>query len=264
MTGLERYRAGYAMALRVTAVSTSLLIILSFRRSVWLFFLTGLIVIAFRAARRRRLTVTKTWRLLSAAAVVTAVVLVSFGGEVVAARVASINPAADNEFTATNADHVNDIKDALAVIGENPVFGFGTGTFYETDRIANWKESSFEVHNAVLHVWLKFGLLGLITYLGFHYRLIRTLLRYDDHVIAGFGAAGVFFLAEQVEMLMQTWAYGSIHLSIHHGILIGVLLVAAGPRGRAFVGEEGVAVPERGAAGHAAGSSFAAGGDFAQ
>jgi len=55
--------------------------------------------------------------------------------------------------------------------------GIGLGTSYPTWRIKNWKTESVMVHNAPLHVWLKYGLAGLACYLWFHVALLGWLYR---------------------------------------------------------------------------------------
>ena len=59
--------------------------------------------------------------------------------------------------------------------------GIGLGTSYPTWHIRHWKPESVMVHNAVLHVWLKYGLAGLLCYLWFHVALLRWLYRGYEH-----------------------------------------------------------------------------------
>ena len=55
--------------------------------------------------------------------------------------------------------------------------GIGVGTSYSTWHIRNWKTESVMVHNAPLHVWLKYGIAGLACYVWFHIALLRWLYR---------------------------------------------------------------------------------------
>ena len=89
--------------------------------------------------------------------------------------------SADTEFGADNADHVLDIADAWDQVRQSPVMGIGLGTSYPTWRIKNWKTESVMVHNAPLHVWLKYGLAGLVCYLWFHLALLRWLTAGRKH-----------------------------------------------------------------------------------
>ena len=57
----------------------------------------------------------------------------------------------------------------------SPLMGIGVGTAYPTWRIRNWKSESVMVHNAPIHVWLKYGAAGLVCYLWFHLLLLRWL-----------------------------------------------------------------------------------------
>ena len=60
-------------------------------------------------------------------------------------------------------------------VHRHPVMGIGLGRSFQTQRIRDWKEESVMVHNAPLHVWLKYGLMGLVCYVWFHVALFRWL-----------------------------------------------------------------------------------------
>ena len=99
-------------------------------------------------------------------------------GSSFASRIQSFDvTSADNEFNADNSDHLLDLADAWDQVRQSPVMGIGLGTSYPTWRIKNWKTESVMVHNAPLHVWLKYGLAGLVCYLWFHLALLRWLYR---------------------------------------------------------------------------------------
>ena len=99
-------------------------------------------------------------------------------GSSFSSRIQSLDvTSADTEFSADNADHLLDIADAWDQVRQSPVMGIGLGTSYPTWRIKNWKTESVMVHNAPLHVWLKYGLAGLVCYLWFHVALLRWLYR---------------------------------------------------------------------------------------
>ena len=83
----------------------------------------------------------------------------------------------DSEFSADNADHLGDLLDGWDQVRQSPLMGIGVGTSYSTWRIRNWKTESVMVHNAPIHVWLKYGIAGLICYLWFHVLLFVWLYK---------------------------------------------------------------------------------------
>lgn len=221
-------RSAYDRAVGWAAISSTLVVALSYRRSVWLLLVAGMTLVAWRALRARHLSSRKFATISALGALFLVILLLSIGTEALAERIASINPTSENRLASTNSDHLGDILDAWDVVAENPVAGAGVGAYYETDRIAGWKTRSFEVHNAFLNSWLKFGLLGLVVYIGFHVRWIMAYFKAGKlGWLAGSAGAGIYLLADQVPASIQTWAYASFQLSIHRGILLAALLVAA-------------------------------------
>jgi competence ComEA-like helix-hairpin-helix protein len=226
-------RSAYSRALGWSAISSTLVVALSFRRSLWLLLVVGMSLVAWRALRARRLSPRK-WLTISLFGSLSVVILVlSIGPAALSERIASISPTSDNRLASTNSDHLGDMADAWDVIAQSPVAGLGVGAYYETNRIANWKVRSFEVHNAFLHAWLKFGLLGLVVYIGFHLRWIGALFKAGRvGGLAGGAGAGIYLLADQVPASIQTWAYGSFQLSVQRGILLAALLVSVAETAR--------------------------------
>jgi len=228
LAGRQSFTRIYSAALGWTAVAGALLILLSFRRSVWGFLVAGLVVAAYRAVRMKRLRLSRAMTVGVGLVAVIGALSLTYGAESWSGRIESLLPSADNEYSNTNRDHFNDLRDAFAAVAEQPVFGVGIGTLYKTNLISDWKVESFDVHNAFLHVWLKFGLLGLITFVGFHVALIRSLFKLDRVATVGAGGAAAFLLAEQVINLIQTWPYAVMQLTIHRGVVLAVLLVHYG------------------------------------
>jgi O-antigen ligase len=216
--------------IRVGAISSTLLVILSFRRSFWMALAVGMVGVGYLWFRSRSKNPkgVLTLGLLMAAGLIVA--LSSIGTENIATRLESFLPGADNEFTATNEDHVNDMIDAWRVISAEPLLGYGIGRVYPTELIAAWKAESFEVHNAVLHVWLKYGILGAVAYLGFHLKWIRvawTSGRLDEGGSAVLAALAIYMGAEFMATMVGTWPYGSTHMSVFHGVLLACTAVTA-------------------------------------
>lgn len=214
----------YRALLGLTVISTSLLVILSFRRSLWAFLVIGLGIVGWKSLRGGRLRPSVAIQFTLATLAVGALAVAVLGTDPILERLGSFNPLAENQYSATNEDHVNDLIDAVGVIGREPVFGLGIGQRYKTDLIADWKPESFEVHNAFLNVWLKFGLLGLFTFIGFHLATVRALWRTGRLGVPALTGAGTALVAEQVVNLVQPWPYASLQYSLHRGIVFAVLL----------------------------------------
>ena len=110
----------------------------------------------------------------------------------------------------------------------SPIFGIGLGTSYETWHIRNWKSESVMVHNAPLHVWLKYGIAGLFCYLWFHVALLRWLyrrMRAEDGSQHAFTAAVFCYLLAQFLLTLgfAPWPYSELQ----HTVLMSFILAAA-------------------------------------
>ncbi len=155
----------------ILSAAAMLLVALCFRRSYWAELAVGVVVLAIttRGFRLRVLALP-----LCMIAIAFAVLGTSF-----TQRLASIDFTHDDApYSQDNSDHVGDVLDAWAQVRAAPVMGIGLGTSYPTWHIRNWKEESVMVHNAPLHVWLKYGLLGLAIYFAYHLLLFRSLRRH--------------------------------------------------------------------------------------
>jgi hypothetical protein len=148
--------------------SAALLVALCFRRTYWAELAIGLMLLAISARGHRM-------RILVPAFCAVAIAFLVLGGSLTD-RLSSIDFTHDDTpYAENNADHVGDLLDAWAQVRASPITGIGLGRSYETWHIRNWKEESVMVHNAPLHVWLKYGLLGLSVYLAYHLCLFHSL-----------------------------------------------------------------------------------------
>jgi hypothetical protein len=210
---------GRLRALKAAGIAASLLVLLSFRRSFWLAWIVGVAVVVLLTLRSRRIQGIRIYVATTTIAVLLTVTTIAIGTEEVIGRVESFLPGSNSRYAATNQDHINDVLDAWRVVASNPILGLGIGRHYETELITDWKAESFEVHNAVLHVWLKFGLAGAVIYVLFHFGLVRVANRSFLTVpISG------FLVGELAATLFGTWPYGSFQMSVFHGVLIACLV----------------------------------------
>jgi hypothetical protein len=219
-----------AMAIRTSAIVSSLVVLLSFRRSFWLSLGVGIAGVLIVAGRRGFLNTQRVTALSAAVVMAVTTLFVAMGQEVVIERFASFLPTSNSSYSATNEDHINDLVEGLEAIGENPVLGLGIGRFYETPLLDDWKETSFEVHNAALHVWLKFGLLGLAVFIGLHVRWILASLQLQfprTEIGAAFAGVAMYIVSQFANTLAQTWVYGRVQMTVQMAVLFAVLLACA-------------------------------------
>ena len=151
-------------------------------------------------------------------------------GNSFSSRIQSLDvTSADTEFGADNADHVLDIADAWDQVRQSPVMGIGLGTSYPTWRIKNWKTESVMVHNAPLHVWLKYGLAGLVCYLWFHLALLRWLYRRSKQTSNNaFLNAAFAYLAAQFAMTLgfAPWPYSELQLTMLMSFILAATMTS--------------------------------------
>jgi O-antigen ligase len=233
---LNRGSLGFlrVVLLVIATVSSILVVLLSLRRSFWVLLGVGMITLLVVFLRSREMRAIRLYAAFLTATLVLTAAYVALGAETVVARIESFNPGSAGGFSSTNQDHVNDLIDAWNVIEDSPILGYGIGFEYETDLIAEWKDSSFEVHNAILHAWLKFGLLGALGYLGFHLAWVRFALRRSSSELVSVGA---FVIGFMVATMAGTWPYGHLQIAVLIGLLLAFTFVAS-PH------EDGAAGPE--------------------
>jgi O-antigen ligase len=107
--------------------------------------------------------------------------------------------------------------------------GIGLGTSYPTWRIKNWKTESVMVHNAPLHVWLKYGLAGLACYLWFHVALLGWLYRQSKSRTSNAFLSAVFaYLAAQFAMTLgfAPWPYSELQLTTLMSFLLAATVMS--------------------------------------
>ncbi len=73
--------------------------------------------------------------------------------------------AGEGSTAVSNAGRVSDFLEGMGYVSDNIWFGTGSGTRISLSRTqAYGVYDSLSVHNAILHVWARFGALGFITY----------------------------------------------------------------------------------------------------
>ena len=193
------------------AAAAYLIVLLCFRRTYWGELAIGTAILLLLQHRHR----VRNFVLVGTMVCIAAVTL----GKPFAARIQSLDfMQMDNEFGADNSDHLHDLLDAWDQVRQSPLMGIGVGTAYPTWRIRNWKNESVMVHNAPIHVWLKYGAVGLICYLWFHARLLRWLhsrSKYLDPNHSAFLNVAFAYLTAQFAMTLgfAPWPYSELQLT---------------------------------------------------
>ncbi len=205
--------------------SAMLMVALSFRRSYWAELAIAVPLLVLITPQRRP-------RVLALPVCVAIVASLAMGPRLMD-RIASFDVRQEYlSYGVDNADHVGDVLDAWDQVKASPWMGIGLGRSYTTWRIRNWKEESVMVHNAPLHIWLKYGVLGLASYLAFHLVLFGSLRRRAQRspprsraIISGVLA----YLAAQfiVSLGFTPWPYSAVQSTN----LIAFLLAVAFVRG---------------------------------
>ena len=204
-----------------------LVVALSFRRTYWAELLAGaalLVVVRKQQALR-------SFVILAASVAVAALIL----GTAFYSRLQSLDfTDGDSHYSADNSDHVGDVLDAWEEVQRAPLAGLGLGRSYPTWRIRDWKDESVMVHNAPLHVWLKYGLLGLFFFILYHITLFREL-RHRQRNLASAQATLVTvvlaYLAAQsiVSLGFTPWPYSSVQSANLIAFLLAVAFAKNSP-----------------------------------
>lgn len=220
-------RRGLAL---VCSAPCFLVVLLASRRNNWGELLVGVaLLLLLEGGMRRRV---QAFGLLAAFLTIVVAVL---GPSRLVSRVRSMDPTASGTpEAATNSGHVGDVLDAWDVIKASPILGLGQGKPYRTSRIIDWKTESWMVHNAPLHVWLRYGLLGLLAYFWWHVAYFRYLdrLRRRWRVVRADDArsTSALFLATLcwsvglfvIGLFFSEWSYTSLQRMILIGTLWGL------------------------------------------
>jgi O-antigen ligase len=201
-----------------------MLVLLCFRRTFWaeLGVATGLLLLWRKQQRKRTV--------LLATVTVGAVALAL--GPAFYQRMLSLDfTSGESEFSQGNPDHVGELLDAWDQVQRQPFLGIGLGRSYPTLRIQEWKDESVMVHNAPLHVWLKYGLMGLGCYVWFHVVLFRWLHRRHRVMLpeqqAWPGAALVYLAAQfAVSLGFTPWPYSSLQSTTLIAFVLAVAITS--------------------------------------
>ncbi|WP_423815917.1 O-antigen ligase family protein [Rhodothermus bifroesti] len=196
--------------------SNAALVLLAWRRTYWMELLITIGVLTILYNRNRL-------RIIGFATISVVVILLTFPKEAIWARVMSAVNLFDetNPYSSTNIGHVEDVLDAMLQIQRSPILGIGLGTTYET-IYTRWKTESWGVHNGPLHVWLRFGLLGLLAYLWFHWRVISFLWSHRQLVLTRGLLAywlGIFIPT----LFFSPWPYGALQNTLLLGVLFALV-----------------------------------------
>ena len=205
------------------AVAAYVIVLLCFRRTYWGELAVGTVILLLLRKRHRLRTFVVIVMALGLAGLIL--------GSPFSGRIKSLDVTnADTEFSADNADHLLDLVDAWDQVRLAPVMGIGVGTSYPTWHIRNWKPDSVMVHNAPLHVWLKYGIAGLTCYLWFHIALLRWLYgRAKAPASQAFFSAAFAYVTAQFVMTFgfAPWPYSELQLTTLLSFILAAVVMAS-------------------------------------
>jgi len=206
------------------ALAGYLMILLCFRRTYWGELGIGTVILMLLQKRNQ---LRHVFVLLCAIIIAVGMLGASFAGRMQSLDVTS----EDSQFGADNGDHLYDLIDAWYQVRQSPVMGIGLGVSYRTWHIKSWKTESVMVHNAPLHVWLKYGIVGLVCYLWFHLAWLRWLYRRSKRSTSRnrpFLRAAFAYLAAQflVTLGFAPWPYSELQLTALMSFLLAAIVAA--------------------------------------
>jgi len=196
----------------LTIAICTMVVVLAFRRYAWIELGTVFAVFLLISGHDRRRY------LMGAAGLFTcAVIAIVFLGSSLnwADRFASLDPTAskqNNAVAATNAGHIDEIKDGMDQIRAHPITGLGVGILYVGQRTARWKGDAGMVHNGPIEMWIKYTVVGFVAFFAVYFILFRAVWRrrhgnrYSDMLAIGAGSflLGQFFVTATV----YAWPFG--------------------------------------------------------
>jgi O-Antigen ligase len=229
--GLEETRMRRKIGYFLISLLTGFLVLICFRRTNWgEVFIAGAILI-FPNMRARKLALAA---LLAAGIFVLLAVPEMFLERVESFDLLEGNQASD--YADTNAGHIGDLLDAWDQIRAHPITGLGQGYSYDTVRIRDWKTESWMVHNAILQVWLRYGIVGLFAYLWFHLNLFGWIRRrgrdpgLDRWVRAFAQVSFAYMVALFITRLgFAPWPYGETQMCVVIAFMLGSLFALQNP-----------------------------------
>jgi hypothetical protein len=219
--------AGKRLAVIGLAAAACLMVLLCMRRTYWGELGIGLLILLALRKRHRLRNLT----IMAVALALAAAVL----GSSFSNRLQSFDiTRSDTQFSSDNADHLYDLIDAWDQVRQSPMMGIGLGTSYSTWHIRHWKPESVMVHNAPLHVWLKYGLAGMLCDIWFHLALLRWLYRgvsAPAGVHRAFLSAAFAYLAAQFIMTLgfAPWPYSELQLTVLMSFILAMAVAANRP-----------------------------------
>lgn len=157
--------SGKSIARVLVAALSAWIVILSFRRCVWLPTMAILAYMLFRGRVRTRFA--KRALALSTVMVVTSLIALPGLATSSADRLAAgLSPFFGSERTGESqksaAAHVDDIASGWRYVRQRPILGFGPSHEQLPELVARQTGGAIYVHNEVLQSWLRYGIFGML------------------------------------------------------------------------------------------------------
>jgi O-antigen ligase len=212
----------------VLGVLPFLALVLSARRAMWLDFAIGAVIVAAISARVDRRALIGAVVALSVAGV--AFVTLTQASPAYRERVAGFTSVFSGESSESNIRSRQIENTAVwETIRRHPIEGIGLTAPYLSNVQFQYQEPTY-LHNNVLWVWLKFGIIGLLALVWLVWRVAALALRAgrDLRPDAGFTeadatlAASAVLLGFFVAMLTASFLTASVRPPVIAGLLLAV------------------------------------------
>ena len=214
-------------------INEILIIILSFRRGIWVTFIIGLLIVLFFTEKqvRYRFCFAIFSLIILIFVTINILNLGSISGKNLddfLFRIQSINVFNNNQYSQTNEGHLDDIIEGFNALKEKSlIFGLGVGVSYKTNLTSDWKDESWGVHNGIIDNWQKFGLIGLFCYFSFYYRIgiiFKSIPKLNPkNFTFAIGFIAFIFARFIVSLTFINYTLGSVQENIILFLGIGIL-----------------------------------------
>jgi hypothetical protein len=140
-------------------------------------------------------------------------------------RLTSIDPKMASLPGTSNYEHLKEMEECSNLAFASPILGYGTGTVIP-GRTIDRAGDMIPIHSPHFHSWLRFGLFGLLSYVGLQLFALILLIRatLGSGRMAHFEAEYQALLIGLNSYLFAQWALPPFYIDFKQGFGLGVLL----------------------------------------
>lgn len=222
------------------AMSASV-VVLSFRRAVWLGLVAGFLLLPL--ARKRSYVVARAIGVVAAGMIIVALLPAGVRSTTFGRVVSAISVAETGRGESSAKAHESDVEAGLQAAKEHPLAGIGVRAG-QLKTLIHQAAPSLYVHNDFLQTWLRYGLaglLGLLLLLGVAAQRAWRALSSADSLSVPTAAAAAFCLTIAIPLMTAPFLTTTRRWPIFFGLALAVLRVALerpAPAADVSVGQE--------------------------